>query len=99
MYNRLKSLVNQVRDLGSKKWMDHEVVKLMLRSFTSRNATFVSLVHENSRYKKMSIEEVLGKFLSREIMVRDSKYIEDLVQENIPFNEPQDITFKPTNEK
>jgi hypothetical protein len=37
MYNRLKMLVNQVRNYGSKKWTDHEVIKLMLRSFTSCN--------------------------------------------------------------
>jgi hypothetical protein len=30
MYNRLKSLANQDHNLGSKKWSDHEVVKLML---------------------------------------------------------------------
>jgi hypothetical protein len=30
MYNRLKTLVNQVRNLGSTKWDDHEMVKLFL---------------------------------------------------------------------
>jgi hypothetical protein len=34
MYNRLKSLVNQVHNYGSKKWLKHEVVQLMLISFT-----------------------------------------------------------------
>jgi hypothetical protein len=29
MYNRLKTLVNQVRNLGSTKWDDHEMVKVM----------------------------------------------------------------------
>jgi hypothetical protein len=38
MYNRLNILVNQVRDFGGKKWSDHEVVKLMLRSFTYRES-------------------------------------------------------------
>jgi hypothetical protein len=28
MYNRLKTLVNQVRNLGSTKWDDHEMVIL-----------------------------------------------------------------------
>jgi hypothetical protein len=31
MYNRLKTLVNQVRNLGSTKWDDHEMVKVILR--------------------------------------------------------------------
>jgi hypothetical protein len=30
MYNRLKTLVNQVRNLRSTKWDDHEMVKLFL---------------------------------------------------------------------
>jgi hypothetical protein len=88
IYNRHKSMVNQVCSLGSRKRSDHEVVKLMLRSFTSRNATVVSLVCENPRYKKMTPMEVFGKFLSHDMMVRDSKYIEDLVQGNISSNEP-----------
>jgi hypothetical protein len=32
MYNRLKTMVNQVRNLGSTKWADHEMVKVILRS-------------------------------------------------------------------
>jgi hypothetical protein len=30
MYNRLKTLVNQVRNLGSTKWDDHGMVKVIL---------------------------------------------------------------------
>jgi hypothetical protein len=41
MYNRLKTLVNQVRNLGSKKWDDHEVVKVILRSLIFLNPTQV----------------------------------------------------------
>jgi hypothetical protein len=32
MYNRLKTMVNQVRNLGSTKWDDQEMVKVILRS-------------------------------------------------------------------
>jgi arsenate reductase-like glutaredoxin family protein len=39
MYNRLKTLVNQVRNLGSTKWDDHEIVKVILRSLVFRNPT------------------------------------------------------------
>jgi hypothetical protein len=41
IYNRLKTLVNQVRNLGSKKWDDHEVVKVILRSLIFLNPTKV----------------------------------------------------------
>jgi hypothetical protein len=99
MYDHLKSLVNQVRNIGSKKWMDHEVVKHMLRLFISRNATLVSLVHGNARYKNMSPEEVLGEFLSHEMMVRDCKYIENFTQGNVSTNKPQVVAFNAINER
>jgi hypothetical protein len=99
MYSRLKALVNQACNHGSKKWTNYEVVKFMLRSFSFRNATLVPLIHKNLRYNKMSHEELLGKFLSHEILVRDSKYIEDLAQGNVSSTESQVVAFKATNEK
>jgi hypothetical protein len=33
-YNRLKTLVNKIRSYGSTRWTDHDVVRIMLRSFT-----------------------------------------------------------------
>jgi hypothetical protein len=44
MYNRLRTLVNQVRNLGSKKWDDHEMVKVILRSLVFLNPTQVQLI-------------------------------------------------------
>jgi hypothetical protein len=41
MYYRLKTLVNQVRNLGSTKWDDHEMVKVILRSLVFLNPTQV----------------------------------------------------------
>jgi hypothetical protein len=94
MYNRLKTLVNQIYNLGSTKWTDHEVVKLMLRSLVSRNATLFTLLRENPRYEVLTPKEALGKFLSHEMMVKDSKHVEDLHQGNAPTNMPQVATFK-----
>jgi hypothetical protein len=56
MYNRLKTLVNQVRNLGSTKWDDHEMVKVILRSLVFRNPTQVQLICGDPRYKLMSPE-------------------------------------------
>jgi hypothetical protein len=39
MYNRLKTMVNQVHNLGSTKWDDHEMVKVILRSLESYSST------------------------------------------------------------
>jgi hypothetical protein len=49
MYNRLKTLVNQVRNLGSTKWDDHEMVKVILRSLVFLNPTQVQLVRGDPR--------------------------------------------------
>jgi hypothetical protein len=59
MYNRLKTLVNQVRNLGSTKSDDHEMVKVILRSLVFRNPTQVQLICGDPRYKLMSPEEVI----------------------------------------
>jgi hypothetical protein len=59
MYNRLKTLVNQVRNLGSTKWDDHEMVKVILRSLVFLNPTQVQLIRGDPRYKLISPEEVI----------------------------------------
>jgi hypothetical protein len=56
MYNRLKTLVNQVRNLGSTKWDYHEMVKVILRSLVFRNPTQVQLIRGDPRYKLIERE-------------------------------------------
>jgi hypothetical protein len=75
MYNWLKTLVNQVRNLRSTKWDDHEMVKVILRSLVFLNPTQVQLIRGDPRYKLMSPEEVIGKFVSFELMIKGSKQI------------------------
>jgi hypothetical protein len=98
MYNRLKTIVNQVRNLGSTKWDDHEMVKVILRSLVFRNPTQVQLIHEDPRYKLMSPEEVIVKFVSFELMIKDSKHIINLEQGTTSTPEVQPVTFKATEE-
>jgi hypothetical protein len=99
MYKRLKTLVNQVRNLESTKWDDHEMVKVILRSLVFRNPTQVQLIRGDPRYKLMSPEEVIGKFLSFELMIKGSKHIIDLEQGGTSTPEVQPVAFKVTEEK
>jgi hypothetical protein len=99
MYNRLKTLVNQVRNLGSTKWDDHEMVKVILRSLVFCNPTQVQLIRGDSRYKQMSLEEVIVKFVSFELMIKDSKHIINLEQGTTSTPEVQPVAFKATEEK
>jgi hypothetical protein len=99
MYNRLKTMVNQVRNLRRTKWDDHEMVKVILRSLVFRNPTQVQLIRGDSRYKQMSPNEVISKFVSFELMIKDSKHIVNLEQSATSTPEVQPVAFKATKEK
>jgi hypothetical protein len=99
MYNRLKTLVNQVRNLRSTKWYDHEMVKVILRSLIFCNPTQVQLIRGDPRYKLMSPEEVIGKFVSFELMIKVSKQIINLEQGDTSTPEVQPVAFKATEEE
>jgi hypothetical protein len=97
MYNWLKTLVNQARNLGSTKWDDHEMAKVILRSLVFLNPTQVQLIHGDPRYKLMSPEEVIGKFVSFELMIKGSKKI--IEQGATSTSEVQPVAFKATEEE
>jgi hypothetical protein len=97
MHNWLKILVNQVRNLGSIKWDDHEMVKVILRSLVFLNPTQVQLIHGDPRYKLMSPEEVIGKFVSFELMIKGSKQI--IERGTTSTLEVQPVAFKAMEEK
>jgi hypothetical protein len=97
MYNGLKTLVNQVRNLGSTKWDDHEMVKVILRSLVFRKPTQVQLIRGDPKYKLMSPEEVIGKFVSFELMIKGSKQIIEQGGNSTPAVQP--IAFKEMEEK
>jgi hypothetical protein len=92
-------MVNQVRNLGSTKWDDHELVKVILRSLVFRNPTQVQLIHGDPRYKQMSPEEVISKFVSFGLMIKDSKHIVNLEQGATSTPEVQPVAFKATEEE
>jgi hypothetical protein len=97
MYNRLKTLVNQVYNLGSTKWDDHEMVKVILRSLVFLNPTQVQLIRGDPRYKLMSPEAVIGKFVRFKLMIKGSKQIIERGATSTP--EVQPVAFKATEEK
>jgi hypothetical protein len=99
MYNLLKTMVNQVHNLGSTKWDDHEMVKVILRYLVFRNPTQVQLIRGDPRYKQMSPDKVIIKFVSFELMIKDSKHIVNLEQGATSMPEVQPVAFKATEEK
>jgi hypothetical protein len=63
------------------------------------NLTQVQLICGDPRYKQMSPEEVIGKFVSFELMIKDSKHIVNLEKGATSTPEVQPVAFKATEEK
>jgi hypothetical protein len=59
----------------------------------------VQLIRGDPRYKQMSLEEVIGKFVSFELMIKDSKHIVNLEQGATSTPKVQPVAFKATEEK
>jgi hypothetical protein len=98
-YNRLKTLVNKIRSYGSTRWTDHDVVRLMLRAFTVIDPHLVNLIHENPRYTKMTPEEILGKFVSGRMMVKEARYVDEALNGPLFVYEPQPVALKATSSR
>jgi hypothetical protein len=98
-YNRLKTLVNKIRSYGSTRWTDHDVVRLMLRSFTVLDPHLVNSIRKNPRYTKMTPEKILGKFVSGRMMIKEARYIDEALNGPMPIHEPQTVALKATNSR
>jgi hypothetical protein len=83
----LKTLVNKIRSHGSTRWTDHDVVRLMLRSFTVIDPHLVNLILEYPRYTKMTPEEILEKFVRGRMMVKEARYVDDIANGSLPLYE------------
>jgi hypothetical protein len=74
------------------------MVKVILRSLVFRNPTQVKLICGDPRYNLMSPEEVIGKFVSFELMIKGSKQIINLEQGTTSTPKVQPVAFKATEE-
>jgi hypothetical protein len=66
----------------------------MLRSFTVIDPHLVNLIRENPRYTKMMPEEILEKFVSGRMMVKEARYVDDALNGPLPIYEPQPVALK-----
>jgi hypothetical protein len=71
----------------------------MLRLFTVIDPHLVNLINENPRYTKMTPEEILEKFVSGRMMVKEARYVDDATNGPLPLYESQPIALKATSSK
>jgi hypothetical protein len=71
----------------------------MLRSFTVIGPHLVNLIRDNPRYTKISREEILGKFVSGHMMVKEAMYVDIITNGHLPHYAPQPVALKATTNK
>ena len=71
----------------------------MLRSFTVIDPHLLNLIRENPRYTKMMPKEILGKFVSGRMMVKEARYVDDALNGPLPLHELQPFALKATSSK
>jgi hypothetical protein len=57
----------------------------MLRSFTVIDPHLVNLIRENPKYTKITPEEILREFVSRRMMVKEARYVDDIANGPLPL--------------
>jgi hypothetical protein len=57
----------------------------------------LTLFVKNPRYTKMTPEEILGKFVSGRMMIKEARYVDEAL--NGPIHEPQTIALKATSSR
>jgi hypothetical protein len=66
----------------------------MLRSFTVLDPHLVNSIRENPRYTKMMPEEILGKFVSERMMIKEARYVDEALNGPMPIYEPHTLLSK-----
>jgi hypothetical protein len=90
---------NKIRSYRSTRWTDHDVIRLMLRSFTIIDPHLVNLIRENPRYTKMTPKKILGKFVSGRMIVKEARYVDDALNGPLLVYEPQPVALKTTSNR
>jgi hypothetical protein len=78
MFNRLKKIVNKVKALGSKKWINRMLTERLMRAYTPMNYNVVVLIHQDPTYKRMSSDDVLGRIINHEMYIEEANHIKNL---------------------
>jgi hypothetical protein len=69
IFNRLKKLVNKARSLWFKKCIDHMLTERLMMTYTPMNYNVVALILQDSAYKKMTSDDVLGRIINHKINI------------------------------
>jgi hypothetical protein len=72
MFDRLMSLVNRIRALGSTQWDDNKVARKMMRIYSAKNNMLASVIMERPGYDEMTPQELPSKLKQHECLDEDA---------------------------
>jgi hypothetical protein len=78
MYNRMKLMVNKVRVYGSKKWTSKLMAQILLRAYTIRDTTLVSIIRSDPKLKRLTPEDILARIINHELFLEEARYVKNL---------------------
>jgi hypothetical protein len=67
----------------------------MLRAYVGKDTTMISLIQQDPTFKKMTLDDVLGKIINHEMLVEEAQHVKNL-SKGIISSKKQDIAFKAT---
>jgi len=73
MFDRFKSLINQIRALGAKTWDDNSATRKICRVYRQRNNMLASIIMEKDNYHTMTPQEMLAKLMHHEVLDDEAK--------------------------
>jgi hypothetical protein len=54
------------------------VVKRLIKAYAIRDMTVCSLIRQDSGYKKMTLDDVLGRIINHEMFQEEANYVKNL---------------------
>ena len=64
MFNRLTTIVGKIKGYGCDELDNHKVIKIMLKAYSSRNKTVVTLIRDKKKFEYFTANDVLGRILT-----------------------------------
>jgi hypothetical protein len=78
MCNSMKLMVNKVKAYGSRRWTNKLMVQRLLRAYTIRDTTLVSIIRSDPNHMKMKLEDILGRIINHELLLEEPRYVKNL---------------------
>jgi hypothetical protein len=78
MYNRMKLMVNKVKAYGSKRCTHKLMAHRLLRSYTIRDTTLVSIIRSDPNHTKMKPKDILGRIINHALLLEEARYVKNL---------------------